>query len=202
MVQRQLRGRGITNERVLQAIEEVPREMFMPSERRDEAYADHPVPIGAGQTISQPYVVALTLEELDPQPSDKVLDVGTGSGYQTALLTKLCKQVCAVEVVEELSERAAALLSRLNVDNVKFRIGDGTLGWPEEAPFDRIVCGAGGPDVPPAWVEQLAEGGRIVMPVGSEHSQTLTAIDRVQGKIRQRPICDVRFVKLIGEQGW
>jgi len=174
----------------------------MPAERSTEAYADHPVPIGHGQTISQPFVVALMIQELDPQPEHSVLDVGAGSGYQTALLARLVRHVYAIERIDELARQAMSALALLNVTNVSLRTGDGTVGWPEHAPFDRIICGAGAPDVPPAWIEQLVDGGRIVMPVGGLDSQTLVAVDKSRGKVLRRDICDVRFVKLIGQAGW
>jgi len=202
MVRRQLRSRGITHAGLLEAFADIPRERFMPAERSTEAYADHPVPIGHGQTISQPFVVALMIQELDPQPEHSVLDVGAGSGYQTALLARLVRHVYAIERIDELARQAMSTLALLNVTNVSLRTGDGTVGWPEHAPFDRIICGAGAPDVPPAWIEQLVDGGRIVMPVGGLDSQTLVAVDKSRGKVLRRDICDVRFVKLIGQAGW
>jgi len=202
MVDRQLRARDIHDERVLRAMAEVPRERFIPPARRGEAYGDHPVPIGAGQTISQPYVVALMTQELDVRPTHRVLEVGAGSGYQTAVLARLAGAVCAVERVASLAEGAGAVLADLGIENVTLRVGDGTLGWPEEAPFDRILCGAGGPEVPPAWIAQLADGGRIVMPTGAADVQQLVTVDVRGGRATQRQICGVRFVRLIGEQGW
>ncbi len=202
MVRDQLRGRRIRDERTLAAMAELPRERFIPPEHRHEAYEDRPVPIGSGQTISQPYVVALMTEELDVQPGDRVLDVGAGSGYQTAILAKLAREVFAIERVEALQARAARVLRELGLTNVELTTGDGTLGWPEHAPFDRILCGAAGPDVPDAWIEQLADGGRIVMPVGGAEMQMLVAIDRAEGGTTRREICPVRFVRLIGRQGW
>ena len=202
MVERQLRARGISDERVLEVMADLPREKFIGRNRRHEAYEDRPLPIGAGQTISQPYIVALMSQELAVRPDHRVLDVGAGSGYQTAILARLAKHVFAVERITELAERAGAVLAELGIDNVTLRTGDGTLGWAEEAPFDRIICGAAGPDVPEAWIEQLAEGGRIVMPVGGPEVQNLIAIEKQGDKITRRDICGVRFVKLIGRQGW
>jgi protein-L-isoaspartate(D-aspartate) O-methyltransferase len=202
MVDRQLRARGISNRRLLEVFDQVPRERFLPPEHAHEAYEDHPVPIGYGQTISQPYIVALMLQELAPQPEDKVLDVGAGSGYQTAILAHLVRHVCALERIEELTEHAVRAVGDLNLTNVSICTGDGTLGWPEEAPFDGIVCGAAAPEVPQAWVDQLADGGRIVVPVGGPGAQTLVRVSKSDGRARQQRICDVRFVKLIGQAGW
>ena len=202
MVADQLRGRDIRDERVLKVMAEVPREKFVGPGQQDEAYEDRPVPIGAGQTISQPYIVALMTQELDVRPSHRVLDVGAGSGYQTAILAGLAKEVFAIERIEELRQRAAGVLEELGLTNVTLITGDGTLGWPEQAPFDRIICGAAGPDVPETWLEQLAEGGRIVMPVGGPEMQVLVAVDKRGGKTARRRICGVRFVRLIGRQGW
>ena len=202
MVYRELRGRDIHDERVLEAMGKVPREKFVsPGDQRD-AYGDHPLPIGCGQTISQPYIVALMTQELDVRAAHRVLDVGAGSGYQTAILAMLAKEVFGIERIAELTGRAGATLAELGITNVTLTTGDGTLGWPEHAPYDRIVCGAAGPDVPPAWGEQLADGGRIVMPIGEAHVQTLIAVDKQAGKLIRRNICGVRFVKLIGKQGW
>jgi len=202
MVRRQLRGRDITDQRVLEAMATVPREEFIPSRRHHEAYGDFPVPIGHEQTISQPYVVALMVQELGVQPHHRVLDVGAGSGYQTAILASLAQHVFAVERIVELTEGLAAALDRLGIANVTATTADGTLGWAEHAPFDRIICGAAGPEVPAAWIDQLADGGRIVMPVGDPHVQTLIAVDKCAGQAVRRDICPVRFVRLIGEQGW
>ena len=202
MVETQLRSRGITLAGVLEAFCQVPRERFVPPERQHEAYHDCPLPIGFGQTISQPYIVALMIQELDVQPHHRVLEVGAGSGYQTALLGRLAAHVYAVERIEALTERAIGALACLDIANVTFRTGDGSLGWPEEAPFDRIICGAGAPDVPQAWIDQLAEGGRIVLPVGGHDMQVLLAVDKEADKVRRREFCDVRFVKLIGRQAW
>ncbi|MCY2925632.1 MAG: protein-L-isoaspartate O-methyltransferase, partial [Planctomycetota bacterium] len=159
MVAQQLRARGIRDERVLAAFGDVPRERFVPPERRGEAYDDHPIPIGEGQTVSQPFIVAITLEALALKGHERVLDVGAGSGYQTALLARLAREVYAIERIEALTVRGAQTLAGLGVSHVQWRTGDGTLGWPEAAPFEGICCGAGGPDVPRAWLDQLADGG-------------------------------------------
>ena len=202
MVEKQLRRRDIRNEAVLAAFEEVPRDRFVPADYLAEAHDDHPLPIGHGQTISQPYVVALMVQELNPQPHHRVLDVGAGSGYQTAILSKLVAHVYAIERIAALAERAAAALASLNVTNVTFHTADGTLGLPAEAPFDGIICGAAAPDVPESWIEQLADGGRIVLPVGGPYVQTLLVLEKQGETIRRRELCGVRFVKLIGRQGW
>ena len=202
MVEQQLRARGIRDPAVLDAFAKVPRDRFVPDAHRSQAYEDHPLPIGKGQTISQPYVVALMTQELGPEPHHRVLDVGAGSGYQTAILACLGGHVYALERIDELTRRATAAIAESHFDNVTIRTGDGSLGWPEEAPFDRILCGAAAPDVPQAWIDQLADGGRIVVPVGGLHAQTLIAIDKRGGRVRRRDICDVRFVRLIGQDGW
>ena len=202
MVEFQLRARGISNAGILRAFEQVPRERFVPGERISEAYADHPVPIGCGQTVSQPLVVAMMMEELAIRPHHRILDVGSGSGYQTALLAGLAAHVYAIERIEELSTRAAAVLTDLNITNVTMRTGDGTLGWAEQAPFDGIICGAGSPRVPAAWIEQLTDGGRIVAPVGGSDSQTIVVVRKEGDNVTRREVCDVRFVKLIGKEAW
>ncbi len=203
MVEEQLRSRGITDERVLEAFEEVPRERFVPSSRREAALADHPLPIGGGQTISQPYVVAFMVQHLAVEPHHRVMDVGSGSGYQTAILARLAAEVHAIERLEELAGKARKVLQDVGGgDNIAVHVGDGTLGLPDQAPFDRIICGAAAPDVPRAWIAQLADGGRIVVPTGGRHVQTLTVLDRQGEAVSRRELLDVRFVSLIGEQGW
>lgn len=201
MVENHLRRRGIRNERVLSAFAELPRERFLPLVQAEEVYEDHPVPIGHGQTISQPYVVALMIEALNPQPHHRILDVGAGSGYQTAILARLCRHVFALERIDALTESAMAALASVNADNVTLCTRDGSVGWPEEAPFDGIICGAAAPEVPQAWLDQLAEGGRVVVPVG-EHVQTLLMLEKRGDRITRRELGDVRFVKLIGRQGF
>jgi len=202
MVQHQLRERFIRDERVLEAMEAVPRELFVPPESRQAAYEDCPLPIGCGQTISQPYIVALMVQELRTGPHHRVLDVGAGSGYQTAILARLAARAYAVERIPELADGARAALEAVGAANVTLRVGDGSLGWPEEAPFDGIICGAGAPDIPPGWAGQLAEGGRIVVPVGPTDSQELLVAEKREGLLRRRTVCGVRFVRLIGRQGW
>jgi protein-L-isoaspartate(D-aspartate) O-methyltransferase len=202
MVETQLRLRRIKDPGVLAAMGEVPRELFVPFDRQGQAYADSPLPIGFGQTISQPYVVALMVEQLRCDGDCRVLDVGAGSGYQTAVLARLARWVYAAERISELTRRAEDALATMGVDNVTFATRDGSLGWPEEAPFDRIICGAAAPDVPPAWIEQLADGGRIVAPVGGPATQMVLVLEKNGEKISRRQVCGVRFVKLIGAQGF
>ena len=202
MVRDQLRMRGIADQRILDAFAELPRELFIPPTRRPQAYEDRPVSIGNGQTISQPYIVALMIEQLDVRDDHRVLDVGCGSGYQTALLARLAREVFAIERIGTLAERAQAVFDELGLDNITLTVADGTAGWAEHAPFDRIICGAAGPDVPEAWIDQLADAGRIVMPVGPSDLQELIAVDKYGGRIARRAICGVRFVPLIGRQGW
>ena len=202
MMLRQLRDRGITDPRVLEAFAATPREKFVPPQLLELAYDDRPLSIGYGQTISQPYVVALMLQELGVKPGERVLDVGAGSGYQAALLSRLGGEVVAVERIAELARQASSVLAELGRENVWVVVADGTTGYPPKAPYDRIICGAGGPDVPKTWTEQLADNGRIVMPVGSSDVQTLVAVDKSGQNLRRRELCQVRFVKLIGKEGW
>jgi protein-L-isoaspartate(D-aspartate) O-methyltransferase len=197
MVDSQLRRRGIADERVLAAMERVPRHEFAPERYRDQAYEDHPLPIGEGQTISQPYIVAVMLDALKLAPTDKVLEIGTGSGYVTALLAELTESVISIERHESLAESARALLAVLAYSNVKVVIGDGTRGFPEAAPYDAIVVSAAAAEMPPALITQLGEGGRMIIPVGSEDSQQLwlVRIENGQPHIELRELC--RFVPLI-----
>ena len=180
----------------------VPREQFVPPQYQRQAYEDQPLPIGLGQTISQPYIVALMLQELDPRPEHRVLEVGAGSGYQTALLARLVQHVYAIERLPELSERAMAALTHLAVGNVTLCTRDGSLGWADQAPFDRIICGAASPDVPQPWIDQLVDGGRIVLPLGGIEFQTLTVVTKTPKGLVRRPVTQVRFVRLIGQEGW
>ena len=197
MVDAQLRARGVTDERVLDAMARVPRHEFAPIPYRNQAYDDHPLPIGEGQTISQPYIVALMLEALALSPADRVLEVGTGSGYLTALLAELVAQVFSVERHAALAGAARDLLVRLGYTNVKVIVGDGTQGFAEAAPYDAIIVSAAAAEVPPALVSQLAEGGRMILPVGTADSQQLQLI-RIEGGqpgIALRELC--RFVPLV-----
>ena len=202
MVQEQLRARDIRSPAILDAFAAVPRELFVPPAERPNAYCDRPISIGMGQTISQPYVVALMVQELELRLEHRVLDVGAGSGYQTAILAGLAGHVYAVERLEPLGESAAAVLGALNVANVTMCTADGSLGWPEEAPFDRIISGAAAPDIPDAWIGQLADEGRIVAPIGKPNCQQIVVLSRRGEQLSRREVCGVRFVPLIGRQGW
>jgi protein-L-isoaspartate(D-aspartate) O-methyltransferase len=204
MVEAQIAARGVRSERVLQAMRTVPREAFVPDELAEFAYVDGPLPIGEGQTISQPYIVGLMAELADPGPDDKVLDVGTGSGYAAAVLSRIAARVYTVERHAALADTARRRLERLGYDNVEVRCGDGTLGWPEAAPFDAIVVAAGGPAVPGALREQLEVGGRLVIPVATDGAgQTLLVVRRTATDTFEEEDCGaVAFVPLVGEQGW
>ena len=202
MVEEQLVRRGIGDERVLAAMRRVPRHRFVQEALRDRAYGDHPLPIGEEQTISQPYIVGLMTSLLELTGREKVLEVGTGSGYQTAVLAVLARRVCSIERLPRLAERARATLEALGYDNVWVRVGNGALGWPDEAPFDRILVTAGGPAVPPPLFQQLVEGGRLVQPIGDAESQTLTVVDNDRGRMRTRAVGDCKFVKLVGKYAW
>ena len=207
MLDRDLKGRDITDPRVLAVMAEVPREEFVPDSHQSQAYADGPLPIGRGQTISQPYIVALMTQELHVDPECEVLEIGTGSGYQTTILSKLAKKVYTIERVRELAESAKAVLGRLGVDNVEFHIGDGSCGWPvSKLPpsgcFDRIIITAAVPDMPEPVVAQLAEAGYMVAPVGYSGSQRLVVCRKRSGKLIESMLCGVRFVKLLGKHGF
>ena len=198
MVESQLRGRGVSDSRVLDAMLRVPRHEFVPEQHRSQAYEDHPLPIGDGQTISQPYIVALMLQSLQLKPSDKVLEVGTGSGYVTALLAELAEEVFSIERHPALADKACEVLSELGYRHVHVITGDGTLGLPDAAPFDAITVAAAAPDLPAALIAQLREGGRMIIPVGTEESQQLQFIRMINGQpvVTAREL--VRFVPLIG----
>ena len=202
MVEEQLVQRGITDERVLSAMRRVPRHLFVEVPLRERAHGDHPLPIGEEQTISQPYIVGLMSQLLELRGQEKVLEVGTGSGYQTAVLAELARRVCSIERLPRLAERARTLLEHLGYDNVWVRVGSGTLGWPDEAPFDRILVTAGGPSIPPPLFQQLGEGGRMVVPVGDVANQTLTVVEKVRGEMKTRSCGDCKFVKLVGKYAW
>lgn len=193
----------ITNPRVLAALREVPRHEFVPLELRLDAYRDKPLPIGHRQTISQPYIVALMTQALDPQPTDRILEVGTGSGYQAAILSRLVHEVFTIEIIEELALRACANLSRLHYDNVHVRHGDGHRGWPAAAPFDGIIVTCAPEEIPPVLQEELREGGRMVLPVGSVDSdQELNLLRKENGQLQRQSIRSVRFVPMTGTPGW
>ena len=199
MVEEQLIPRGIKNERVLEAFKKIEREKFVPEELRISAYADYPLPIGEGQTISQPYIVALMTESLLLAGDEKVMEIGTGSGYQTAILSQLAKEVYSIERFDSLAKKTEATLKELGYLNIKIQVGDGTLGWPEEAPFDRIIITAASPRIPLPLVEQLKEGGKIILPLGDSFSQLLTLGDKKSGEIETTEICNCVFVPLVGK---
>jgi len=200
MVDHQLRARGISDPRVLEAMNRVPRHRFVPEELRPAAYEDRPLPIGLGQTISQPYIVALMTELARPQPDDRALDIGTGSGYQAAVLAELVDEVDSIEIHEELAEAAQARLKQLGYENVRAHQGDGYQGWPERAPYDLILLAAAPEHVPPALIEQLAPGGRLVLPVGEAGRQVLKLIEKEpDGSLTERRIVPVAFVPMTGE---
>jgi protein-L-isoaspartate(D-aspartate) O-methyltransferase len=202
MVESQLRARGIRDERVLAAISHVPRQEFVSEEHRDQVYEDHPIPIGQGQTISQPYIVAIMLGALALDPSYTVLEIGTGSGYQTALLAELTRQVYSVERHEALARAARATLARLGFNNVEVLVGDGSHGLADHAPFDAIVVSAAAPQIPPPLFEQLREGGRMVIPVGPAHAQELQLARKHEGQPVVTSMEGCRFVPLIGSAGY
>jgi protein-L-isoaspartate(D-aspartate) O-methyltransferase len=198
MVEDQLVRRGIVDVRVLAAMERIPREIFLPPDVRREAYRDRAVAIDCGQTISQPYIVALMTEALELSGHEKVLEVGTGSGYQTAVLSQLADHVVSIERHPELAESAAERLQRLGFKNVQFRVGDGTLGSPADAPFDRIIVTAAAGVLPPALLAQLVEGGRLVIPVGNDQSQSLEVVQKLAGQPKVSHLTGCRFVPLVG----
>jgi protein-L-isoaspartate(D-aspartate) O-methyltransferase len=202
MVDKQMRARGTRDERVLAALGTVPRHLFVADEYRSSAYEDHPLPIGAGQTISQPYIVGFMLEALALDGSETVLEIGTGSGYLTALLAELARQVYSVERVEWLAGKAEALLQYLGYRNVGVNIGDGSRGLVEHAPFDAIVVSAAAPQIPQALLEQLRDGGRMVVPVGPADAQELKLVRKLEGDAVVTGLGGCRFVPLIGEQGY
>jgi protein-L-isoaspartate(D-aspartate) O-methyltransferase len=202
MVERQLRARDISDPRVLAAMGEVPRHRFVRETMAGHAYADRPLPIGFGQTISQPYIVALMTQCLALSGDERILEIGTGSGYQAAVLSRLCREVQTVERIPELAEQARSLLAELAIGNVTVRVGDGTLGLPESAPFDGIVVTAGAPVVAPPLLEQLAEGGRMVIPVGPHGFQRLELWRRAGRRTDREFVANVTFVPLIGRHGW
>lgn len=200
MVRLHLEARDITNDRVLEAMRTVLRHRFVPAKVRQRSYADNPLPIGERQTISQPYIVALMSQVADPKPQDRALEIGTGSGYQAAVLAELVQEVHTIEIVPALAERSKQLLSKLGYENIHFRMGDGYQGWSEKAPFDIVLVTAAAQTIPEPLLEQLAEGGRLVMPVGrTEGVQVLTLVTRKDGKFKRELITSVRFVPMTGK---
>jgi len=202
MVRTQLAHWGIGDSRVLEAMGALPRERFVPSSERSSAYYDGALPIGEEQTISQPYVVAHMTELLALQGEEKVLEIGTGSGYQTAILARLAGQVWTIERIASLSQGAATILAQLKIDNVQFKVGDGSLGWPEHAPYDAILVTCAAPQVPAPLLVQLADGGRMVTPVGPRGYQDLVRVVRKGDSFEEERLSPVAFVPLIGEHGW
>ncbi|NLZ16834.1 MAG: protein-L-isoaspartate(D-aspartate) O-methyltransferase [Desulfobulbaceae bacterium] len=202
MIQEQLQARGIEDARVLEAMQQIPRHIFVEDALQEQAYGDFPLPIGCGQTISQPYIVALMTEALELEGHEKVLEIGTGSGYQAVVLSQLCARVYTVERFEQLMNRARRLFDRLRCHNISSRLDDGTMGWPAEAPFDRIIVTAAGPQVPEPLLEQLADPGRLIIPVGDRFNQMLQVVELVQGQLHVHDITPVRFVDLVGAHGW
>jgi protein-L-isoaspartate(D-aspartate) O-methyltransferase len=202
VIVRQLLEKGIHDHRVLDAISKVPRERFVPPETRDQALEDRAVEIGLEQTISQPFIVAVMTLELALTGGERVLEIGTGSGYQAAILAHLAREVYTVERFAQLSLRARGILDGLGISNIRFLIGDGTLGWPEEAPFDRIIVTAAAPTLPKPLFAQLVEGGLIVAPIGNDDLQQITIVRKNKGKPSTRKVLPCRFVKLVGEEGW
>jgi protein-L-isoaspartate(D-aspartate) O-methyltransferase len=198
MVATQIAARGIKDPQVLAAMAEVPRHEFVPENRRVSAYSDFPLPIGHGQTISQPFIVAFMTEAADIDPDDRVLEIGTGSGYQAAVLAQIAKAVYSIEIVEPLAETAAANLKRLGYDNVTVKVGDGYEGWPEQAPFDAVLVTAAPPEIPPPLLEQLKPGGRLVMPVGKTLQQLIRITKTAHGQVRET-LLPVRFVPMTGK---
>jgi protein-L-isoaspartate(D-aspartate) O-methyltransferase len=202
MVESQLISRGIKDSRVLDAMRKVPRHRFVEEALVSQAYNDHPLPIGEKQTISQPYMVALMTEALELQGQERVLEIGTGSGYQTAILAELGEKIYSIERIRTLSVKAQRILDDLGYFNVVLKVGDGTLGLKKEAPFDAIIVTAGSPDVPQPLVDQLSIGGRLVVPVGDRYTQSLMKITRVKEGIEKTDLGGCRFVNLLGTHGW
>ena len=199
MVREQLMSRGIHDERVLAAMSKVPREEFVPADERAAAYTDNPLPIGYDQTISQPYIVAFMTEQLHPKPSDRVLEIGTGSGYQAAILADLVAEVYTIEIAEPLARNAEATLARLGYKNVHVKVGDGYKGWPENAPFDAVIVTCAPDRVPRPLTDQLKEGGRMIIPVGDRFAQQLYLLEKKNGQLKESAVLPVRFVPMTGE---
>ncbi len=202
MVKEQLIRRGIHDKRVLDAMRKVPRHLFVPADLVEEAYNDYPLPIGYGQTISQPYIVALMTEALELSGDEKTLEIGTGSGYQTAILAELSKEVYTIERIISLLDKAKEVLKNLGYKNIFFKAGDGTLGWPENKPYDAIIVTAGAPKIPQPLLDQLADKGRLVIPVGDRFSQELIKVTKSKEGLIRENLGGCRFVNLIGIHGW
>ncbi|MFH2066140.1 MAG: protein-L-isoaspartate(D-aspartate) O-methyltransferase [Pseudomonadota bacterium] len=201
MVKNQIESRGISHPRVLDALKTVPRHRFVPGKNRNLAYNDYPLPIGEEQTISQPYIVALMTEILNPDPEKNILEIGTGSGYQAAILAQLYKQVYTIEIIDILGRQSRKLLAELGYRNVQVKIGDGYQGWKEHSPFDAIIVTCAPSHIPEPLKEQLAEGGKMIIPVGKADDQRLILLVKEKGKIREKEVIPVRFVPMMGEDG-
>jgi len=201
MVERQIKGRGISDKKIVDAFLTVPRHLFVPEIYKNEAYNDHPLPIGAGQTISQPYIVAYMTEVLNVTMSDRILEIGTGSGYQAAILAELCDQVYSIEIVESLAQKAGKLFQQLGYANIHTKTGDGYLGWPEHAPFDAIIVTCASKHVPQPLIDQLKEGGRMVIPVGNRFWQELVYLEKVAGELKEVSVLPVLFVPMVDSTG-
>ena len=202
MVEEQIASRGVKDAGLIAAMKKIPRHLFVEEALQSQAYTDHPLPIGEKQTISQPYMVALMTEALLLTGKEKLLEIGTGSGYQTAILAEMCEKVYSVERIRPLAIRARKLLYELGYFNVEIKIFDGTFGWTEESPFDAILVTAGSPDIPQPLVDQLAMGGRLVIPVGDEFVQDLFRVTKTKEGVKREDLGGCRFVKLIGKYGW
>lgn len=202
MMENQIINRRITDKKVIEAMLKVPRHLFVEEAMWESAYGDFPLPIGDGQTISQPYMVAVMTEKLELKKDSRVLEIGTGSGYQTAILAEICESVFTVERITALEKKARITLEKLGYTNIAFKIGDGTLGWSESAPYDGILITAGAPRIPELLFSQLKEDGRMVIPIGSSYSQVLTVVRKRKGKMVEEPCFGCTFVPLIGREGW
>ncbi len=202
MVEEQIVSRGIKDVKLISAMKKIPRHLFVEEALQNQAYSDHPLPIGEKQTISQPYMVALMTEALLLTGKEKVLEIGSGSGYQTAILAELSEKVFSIERIRSLAIRARKLVYELGYFNVEIKIFDGTFGWMEESPFDAIMVTAGSPNIPQSMIDQLAMGGRLVIPVGDAYAQDLLRVTKIEGGIKKEDLGGCRFVKLIGKYGW
>jgi protein-L-isoaspartate(D-aspartate) O-methyltransferase len=202
MVQEQLINRDIVDPATIKAMSEVPRHLFVDDAMQGRAYGDHPLPIGAGQTISQPYIVATMTQALGLTGTEKVLEIGTGSGYQAAVLSRICDQVYTVERINSLLARARKIFDKLRYYNIRSKLDDGTMGWPDNGPYDAIIVTAGGPEVPEPLVDQLSDNGRLIIPVGDQHVQELQLVQKNEGQVEMSCLASVRFVDLVGEHGW
>lgn len=202
MVHEQIVARGVSDQRTLEAMATVPRHLFVDDAMRARAYGDYPLPIASGQTISQPYIVALMTEALQLKGNERVLEVGTGSGYQAAVLSRLCEQVYTVERINTLLAAARKVFDSLRYYNIVAKLDDGTMGWPENGPYDAIIVTAGGPEIPQPLIDQLAEPGRLIIPVGDQQVQELQLLTKSEGDVRVEVLSSVRFVDLIGQHGW